>query len=194
MDRLLRSNSSVSSKSSVPPDIINEEDYTVEETNLTDFQKWNIPIVDTKSIYRTSWVQNTFNSQFNVRIVEQTYSISRTHEKCCLFNRRNINEFLAKNFSYLHIGLVQVAVKPLTRKGINASILICLRDAIFKDFRTSILGMITSSLFGGPVYFNCYPDITLTLDDPTIVKALTLNILTSSYDLNEGSIYIYIYI
>ena len=81
MDILFRSNSSVSSRSSIPPDIINKEDYTVEETDLTDFQKWNIPKVDTKSIYRTIWVQNTFNTQFNVRTVEQTYSISRTHEK-----------------------------------------------------------------------------------------------------------------
>ena len=43
-----------------------------------------------------------------------------------------LNNFLAKNFSYLHIGLVQVAIKPLTRKGINASVLMCLRDARFK--------------------------------------------------------------
>ena len=85
-----------------------------------------------------------------------------------MFNRRSINEFLAKKFSYLHIGLVQVAVKPLTRKGINASILMCLIDARFKNFRTSILGMITSSLFDGPIYFNYYLDITLTLDDPNI--------------------------
>ena len=103
MDRLFRSNSSVSSKSSVPLDIINEEDYSIEETNFIDFKKWCIPKVDTKSIYRTSWVQSTFNSQFSVRIVEETYSISRTHEKCCLFNRRSINDFLAKKSSYLHI-------------------------------------------------------------------------------------------
>ena len=134
-----------------------------------------------------SSVYTTFNSQFNVRTVEQTYSISRTYEKCCLFNRRSINEFLAKKFSYLHIGLVQVAVKPFTRKGINASVLTCLRDARFKDFRISILGMNTSSLFDGPVYFNYYPDLTLPLDDPNIVKVLTLNILTTGYDMDEGS-------
>ena len=62
MDRLFRSNSSVSSRYSVPPDIINEEDYFVEETDFTDFKKWCIPKVDTKSIYKTSWVQSTFNS------------------------------------------------------------------------------------------------------------------------------------
>ena len=90
--------------------------------------------------------------QFSVRTIEQTYSISGNHEKCCLFNRRSINEFLAKKFSYLNIVLVQVAVKPLTRKCINAFVLMCLRDARFKDFRTSILGMITSSLFYGSIF------------------------------------------
>ena len=39
----------------------------------------------------------------------------------------------------------------------------------------SILGMITASLYDGPVYFSCYPDLTLALDDANIVKALILN-------------------
>ena len=83
--------------------------------------------------------------------------------------------------------MVQVAVKPLTRKGINASILMCLRDARFKNFKDSILGMIIASLYDGPVYFTYYPDITLALDDPNIVKALTLNIASSGYHMDEGS-------
>ena len=62
----------------------------------------------------------------------------------------------------------------------------CLRDARFKIFNDSILGMITASIYDGPVYFNCYPDLTLTLDDPNIVKALTLNIASSGYHMEEG--------
>ena len=104
-----------------------------------------------------------------------------------MFSKRNINDFLAKKFSYLHIGLVQVALKPLTRKGINASVLMCLRDARFKNFFDSIHGMIAASLYDGPVYFDCYVDISLALDDPNIVKALTLNILTFGYNMEEGS-------
>ena len=56
-----------------------------------------------------------------------------------------------------------------------------------KKFYDSILSMITASLYDDPVYFNCYPDISHALDDPNIVKALTLNILTSGYDMDEGS-------
>ena len=54
MDRLCRSNSSVSSKIGCLPDIVNEEDHTIEENEFLDFQKQNIPKVDTKSIYKTS--------------------------------------------------------------------------------------------------------------------------------------------
>ena len=46
----------------------------------------------------------------------------------------------------------------------------CLRDARFKIFKDSILGMITASMYDGPVYFNCYPDLTLALDDSNIIK------------------------
>ena len=151
MDSMWRSNSFVNSRTGCPPDIVNEEDHTIEENEFPNFRKWNIPKVDTKSIYKTSWVENTFYSQYKVRTVEQTFSISKTHEKCCLFSKRNINDFLTKKFSYLHIGLVQVAIKPLTRKGINASILMCLRDARFKIFSNSILGMITAALYDGPI-------------------------------------------
>ena len=186
MDRLWRSNSFVSSRTGCPPDIVNEVDHTIEENEFLDFQKWNIPKVDTKAVYKTRWVENTFYSAYKVRTIEQTFSISKTHEKCCLFSKRNINDFLAKKFSYLHIGLVQVLVKPLTRKGIDASVLMCLRDARFKVFSDIILGMFTASLYDGPVYFDCYPDISLALDDPNIVKALTLNILTSGYNMEEG--------
>ena len=83
--------------------------------------------------------------------------------------------------------MVQAAIKPLTRKGINASVLTCLRDARFKNFKDSILGMITASLYDGPVYFNCYPNLTLALDDPNIVKTLTLNIASSGYHMEECS-------
>ena len=63
----------------------------------------------------------------------------------------------------------------------------CLRDARFKNFKHSILGKITTSLYDGSVYFSCYPDLSLALDDPNIIKTLTLNIASSGYHMEEGS-------
>jgi hypothetical protein len=65
--------------------------------------------------------------------------------------------------------------------------LLCLRDARFINFRISILGMIQSSLFNGHIHFDVFPNLTLSLDDINILKALTLNVLTSGYDMKEGN-------
>ena len=125
MDRLWRSNSFINFRTGCPPDIVNEEDHNVNDSEIPDFRKWTIHS-DTKNVYKISWAENTFHSAYKVRTIEQIFSISKTHEKCCLFTKKNIGEFLAsKIFSYFHIGMVQVAIKPLTRKGINASVLMC---------------------------------------------------------------------
>ena len=51
-----------------------------------------------------------------------------------------IGEYLAsKKFSYLHIRMVQVVIKPHTQKGINASVLMCLHDARFKTLKIAFL-------------------------------------------------------
>ena len=95
MDRLWKSNSSVSSRTGCPLDIVNEEDHNVEEHEILDFQKWTIPKIDTKNVYKISWAENAFHFSNKARTVEQIFSISRTHEKCCLFSKKNIGEYLA---------------------------------------------------------------------------------------------------
>lgn len=126
IDRIFRSNSLVSSRSSIPPDIpdiINEENYSVEEESCLDFNKWTIPKINVNAIYKTSWLNSTFKTEFNVKTIKRAYAISRVHEKCCLFNKKSIHDFLTKGYRFLHIGFVQVAVKPLTRNSVNDSIL-----------------------------------------------------------------------
>ena len=76
----------------------------------------------------------------------------------------------------MHIGLVQVGVKPLIREGLNSSILMALRDTHHRRFNDSLLGTIETSLSSGPVHFNCFPNFTIHLHDPHVTKALTLNI------------------
>ena len=54
MDRLWRSNFSISSRTDCPPDIVNEEDHNVDDREIPDFTKWTIPKVDTKNVYKIS--------------------------------------------------------------------------------------------------------------------------------------------
>ena len=60
MDRLWRSNSFVSSRTSCSPDIVNEEDHNVNDSEIPDFSKWTIPKVDTKNVYKISWAEILF--------------------------------------------------------------------------------------------------------------------------------------
>ena len=53
-----------------------------------------------------------------------------------------------------------------------------LRDTRRITFDDSLLGTIEISLSCGPVHFDYFPNFTVSLHDPHIMKALTLNIKT----------------
>ena len=46
-------------------------------------------------------------------------------------------------------------------------------------FEDSLLGTIQTNLSSGPIHFDCFTNFTVSLHDPRIRKALTLNIKTS---------------
>jgi hypothetical protein len=173
---MFKSKSSVSSRST----------FSVEDDNSVDFDKWKIPKLSTRRIYITSWFKNVFKADHDVKTVEQTFAISSKNEKYELFDRKVINDALAEGYQYMHIGAVQVAFKPLARLDANASVSLCFRDARLNDFQTSIFGMIQSPLFNRPIHFNTFPNFSLSLTDVHITKALTLNVLTSGCNMEEG--------
>ncbi|KAL3510967.1 hypothetical protein ACH5RR_030368 [Cinchona calisaya] len=49
------------------------------------------------------------------------------------------------------------------------------------------MGIIQSSLANGPVYFNAYPNLQLSLSDVNILDALTLNVKIHGYNYVPGS-------
>jgi hypothetical protein len=57
--KMWRLASSVSSISSLPPDIVNSEQLSFESDNSFNFDKWNIPKISNKDIYTTSWLKST---------------------------------------------------------------------------------------------------------------------------------------
>ena len=98
-----------------------------------------------------------------------------------------MKEFNNKGFKFIHIGLIQVGIKPITRRGINASVLLRLIDARFTNENQARLRMVEANVSHGPISFNVNPDLTLSLDDGAPEKALTLRINTSGYHMIEGS-------
>ena len=122
-----------------------------------------------------------------MKTVEQVYGLNREYETCYLFTSSAIKAHKKKGFNFLHIGLVQVGIKPLVREGLNSSICMALRDTRHLNFDDILLGVVQLSLSSGPVHFDCFPNFTVSLHDPHVLKALTLNIKTSSTSMIEGT-------
>ena len=182
-----RSDSSTSIRSSsttlpeIPSDdgMVNSESYQLSDLDQK-LGDWNIPKVPTNQVYKSSsWsLKKTFKTDYHVRTIEQVYSINKEYETCYLLSPAAMKAHRDNDHKFLHLGLVQVGVKPLIREGLNNSILMALRDTRHLRFDDSLLGTMESSLSGGPVHFNCFPNLTVALDDPHILKVLTLNIKT----------------
>ena len=62
-----------------------------------------------------------------------------------------------------------------------------LRDTRHIRFNDNLLGTIETSLSGGPVYFNYFPNFIAHLHDPHVMKALTLNIKTYGTLMVQGA-------
>jgi hypothetical protein len=101
--KMFKSTSSVSSRSSLPPDIVNSEQLSFESDNSFSFDKWNIPKLSNNEIYTTSWLKSAWKSEYSVRIVEQTFAISCNNSTFQLFNKRFVNDSKAKEYKFLHV-------------------------------------------------------------------------------------------
>ena len=145
LNKFPRSNSTVSTRSGSSTlaslsDIVHEEDEILHSDN--DLQNWSLPKVDKKEVYQTSWVPGVFKSEHKVKTVERAYALNKNQEECPLFQKKEMKEFKNKGFRFIHIGLIQVGIKPLTRRGINASVLLRLLDARFTNEDQARLGMV----------------------------------------------------
>ncbi|KAJ9177061.1 hypothetical protein P3X46_012314 [Hevea brasiliensis] len=150
-----------------------------------ELNNWNLPPISSKLIYKST---NSFKlrSDYIVKTVEQATPIHEGLSSRSLFSKELLKEH-QKTYQFLHIGMIQVALKPATRLGLNTSALVCVRDKRHKDFNDSLLGIIESSLCDGPIYFSCYPNFTISIEDPNIMQALSLDIQTQGYNMLPGS-------
>lgn len=157
---------------------------TSDTNHQNNLQKWELPKVSKKQVYQKSMFE--LKKNYSIQTTERIISLNNMLESIRLFDQQAVRRYREK-YKYLHVGLVQVGVKPLTREGFNTSILLCLRDKRLLDFNQSLLAVLQSNLDDGPVYFNCYPDIMFFLNDPNVWNSLALNIRLQNLEMNETS-------
>ncbi|QHO46450.1 polyprotein [Arachis hypogaea] len=168
-----------------PKHNIFEEEVCFEDINQA-IDNWEIPKIPQDELYVPD--DNKRKSDYIIKTAENNIPLGPdSGEEFHLLTKQSVREH-ARHYRYLHIGCVQVAVKPLIREGLNASILMCLRDIRHNDFQDSLIGTVKTSLGHGPVYFNCFPNKTVSLLDLNILDSLFLNIRIHGLNMKEGSI------
>ena len=182
-----RSSSSSRSSSSTSETPESSKPVNTQEITIKNFQEsmdnWKIPKVQRTQVYQNAKF-NLFTTDFVVKTSEHEIQLSKPFESIQLLSEKSLQKHRKRGYKYIHVGLIQVGFKPLTKEGLNTSILAVLRDLRFNQFYDSLLGTVESSLFAGPISFDCYPNLTLSLNDPTILTAVTLQIKTHNYDTN----------
>lgn len=167
--------------------IVNREEVNLKDLSIN-VDDWNIPRVEIDKIYKKdSRFSILSRSDYTIKTEERDIKLFKPYETIRLFTKNSVEKHKQK-FNYLHIGLVQIGIKPLTREGLDTSILLCLRDCRMLDFNDSLLGTVETSLCSGPIYFDCYPNFTVSLSDQNILDTLTLNIKTHNYKMAAGSL------
>ncbi|KAA0041674.1 movement protein [Cucumis melo var. makuwa] len=148
-------------------------------------KNWSIPKLEANQVYKI----NTFNfSQQDVIVItEENVAMKNEFTAIKLLPEETLFKVKEK-FKYLHIGCVQVALKPLFREGLDVPVYLALRDKRHLRFTPSLLGIVQSNLEQGPVYFNCRPDLTVSLQDKNIMDTISLDVHSQRLELKDGSL------
>ena len=138
------------------------------------YANWNLPRIEIDTIYKIGTFD--FIKAYSCKTHEEVISLQNGLQTIDMIKQTSIDSHLKAKYRFMHIGLVQVAIKPLLKKGINAPIYMDLRDKRLKKYKSSLLAVIQTNICKGPIFFNCYPDFMVDLTCPMTTEALKLDV------------------
>lgn len=128
-------------------------------------QHWKLRTILKQEIHEA--IIFNIRKNYSIKTTEGTILLHKKHEPNQLLDPQYIFEH-GQKYEYFQVGIVQVGVKALNSQHDDigsTSILLCLRDKRILDFNVSLLSVLQSSLADGPVHFNYYPNLKVSLQD-----------------------------
>ena len=158
--------------------IVNSHELRTKQTfnapNPDNYANWSLPRIEMDTIYKIGTFD--FIKAYSCKTHEEVISLQNGLQTIDMIKQQSIESHLQAKYRFMHIGLVQVAIKPLVRKGINAPIYLALRDKRLRRYKSSLLALIQTNICKGPVFFNCFPDFMVDLTCPMTTEALKLDV------------------
>ncbi|KAL5761186.1 hypothetical protein ACOSP7_019710 [Xanthoceras sorbifolium] len=141
---------------------------------------WRIQQVSNESVYPKGIFN--FKKQYSIQTTEGRISSNTEKVSIPLLDSHVIAKHKHKH-RYVHIGLVQVYVKPIIYKEINGSISLFLKDKRLFNFSDSFLNVPQASELDDPINF--YPNIMVSFEEIEVLHHLTLNVELGNFEV-EG--------
>jgi len=114
------------------------------------FANWVMPRMDIDTLYKIGLFE--FKKAYSVKTHEEAINLQNGVQSIGMVSPIAIAQHLQAKYRFMHIGLVQVAVKPLLRTGVNAPIYLALRDKRLHHYKSSLLAMIQTNVCKGPIF------------------------------------------
>nr|CAN74115.1 hypothetical protein VITISV_036746 [Vitis vinifera] len=114
-------------------------------------------------------------------------SLEQDDQVIRLLDSKPVEKNKKDHYNFIHFGMIQVVAKPLTRLGLNTSIIMCLRDNRHLDYQDSIIGAVQAGLNDGPIYFQCFLNFTVRLRDVDILEFVVLHVKTHDFKFKQGN-------
>ena len=138
------------------------------------FYKWDIRKVNIETIYKIG--RFSFQTAFSIKNREDIMSLQYELQTISMINPEAIQIHLKDQFRFMHIGLVQVAVKPFIRNVDNVPIHMALRDKRLTKYKSSLLATINTIVHNRPIFFNCCRDFCVEFTCPMTPEPLKLDV------------------
>ncbi|KAL6547863.1 hypothetical protein OROHE_009568 [Orobanche hederae] len=183
MDRLFRGLSLAQNSGSNNKDSKKNKEIMVSKIFEKSLENWKLPPCSPSDFFKRSGIFN-FSPDRTVRTVEKEIVLSEEYASFPLFTE-NLQRVYYDG-GYLHIGMIQVGLKP-TKLGSNTSAIICLRDKRRPKFHKSLFAMVESSLCDGPIYFSYQPTGFVVLSHPQISSSFSIDIKTQRCGSSDGA-------
>ncbi|XP_054779759.1 uncharacterized protein LOC129287579 [Prosopis cineraria] len=166
------------------PSGLGKEEYSI--THLAEDSDSNFDEIPRDQIYKeTMLCRLNFLSNYKTKSVEKSFSLENRQHDVYLLTRDDIRR-PKKKYDYLHIGLVQVLVRPLEYIGRNQRILVCLRDAKYPNLKDSVLAALDISLENGFSKFNWFPNFSSSSSDLSKSNGLVITVEPRGLSTQEG--------
>jgi len=110
-----------------------------------------------------------------------------------MIKQNSIESHLKANYRFMHIGLVQVAIKLLLKTGLNVPIYLALLNKRLRHYKSSLLAVIQTNVCKGPISFNCYPNFMVDLICPMTIEALKLDVHVQGDEFLDFKIFFVVY-